>query len=134
MKNFTVYILNVPNRLVNLHLSCKIFYFNFVFRVIEGVYRSINNLLERFHQSYFFYLLADYDRFISIGNQINLFIFVYFVCVLIIFICVIISILLIFNFNCLYKMTRLRTEFYLSYVTIFIELVLPSIGKILLLK
>lgn len=36
-------------------------------RVIEGLFRSINNLLERFHQSYFFYLLADTDKFISIG-------------------------------------------------------------------
>lgn len=36
-------------------------------RVVEGLFRSLNNLLERFHQSYFFYLLPATDRFISIG-------------------------------------------------------------------
>ncbi|XP_024081620.1 glycosylphosphatidylinositol anchor attachment 1 protein isoform X2 [Cimex lectularius] len=39
-------------------------------RVVEGVFRSINNLLERFHQSYFFYILADTDKFISIALYI----------------------------------------------------------------
>lgn len=38
-------------------------------RVLEGILRSLNNLLERFHQSYFFYLLPGNDRFISIGNM-----------------------------------------------------------------
>jgi glycosylphosphatidylinositol transamidase len=27
-------------------------------RIIEGVFRSLNNLLERFHQSFFFYLVT----------------------------------------------------------------------------
>ena len=27
-------------------------------RVIEGTFRSLNNLLERFHQSFFFYLVS----------------------------------------------------------------------------
>lgn len=36
-------------------------------RVLEGLFRSLNNLLERFHQSFFFYLLPDTDRYISIG-------------------------------------------------------------------
>jgi len=36
-------------------------------RVMEGLLRSLNNLLERFHQSFFFYLLPDTDRYISIG-------------------------------------------------------------------
>ncbi|KAL1464520.1 hypothetical protein WDU94_004156 [Cyamophila willieti] len=36
-------------------------------KVIEGVFRSMNNLLERFHQSYFFYLLPSSDRFVSIS-------------------------------------------------------------------
>ncbi|KAL0276932.1 UNVERIFIED_CONTAM: hypothetical protein PYX00_004390 [Menopon gallinae] len=36
-------------------------------RVLEGVLRSLNNLLERFHQSYFFYLLPSNERFVSIG-------------------------------------------------------------------
>ncbi|XP_054287741.1 glycosylphosphatidylinositol anchor attachment 1 protein-like [Macrosteles quadrilineatus] len=36
-------------------------------RVLEGLLRSLNNLLERFHQSFFFYLLPDTDRYVSIG-------------------------------------------------------------------
>ncbi|XP_034236493.1 glycosylphosphatidylinositol anchor attachment 1 protein [Thrips palmi] len=39
-------------------------------RVLEGILRSLNNLLERFHQSYFFYLLSATDRYISIGIYI----------------------------------------------------------------
>lgn len=35
---------------------------------LESIMRSLNNLLERFHQSYFFYLLAATNRFISIGQ------------------------------------------------------------------
>ncbi|KPJ00765.1 Glycosylphosphatidylinositol anchor attachment 1 protein [Papilio xuthus] len=35
---------------------------------LESILRSLNNLLERFHQSYFFYLLASTNRFISIGQ------------------------------------------------------------------
>ncbi|CAH0596861.1 unnamed protein product [Chrysodeixis includens] len=35
---------------------------------LEAILRSLNNLLERFHQSYFFYLLAATNRFISIGQ------------------------------------------------------------------
>lgn len=38
-------------------------------RILEGIFRSLNNLLERFHQSFFFYLLPSSDRYISIGNQ-----------------------------------------------------------------
>lgn len=37
-------------------------------RLIEGIARSVNNLLERFHQSFFFYLLVATDRFVSIGD------------------------------------------------------------------
>jgi glycosylphosphatidylinositol transamidase len=36
-------------------------------RVVEGTLRSINNLLERFHQSFFFYLLPSSNYYISIG-------------------------------------------------------------------
>ncbi|XP_059470243.1 glycosylphosphatidylinositol anchor attachment 1 protein [Neocloeon triangulifer] len=36
-------------------------------RIMEGVFRSLNNLLERFHQSFFFYLLPSNNRYISIG-------------------------------------------------------------------
>lgn len=36
-------------------------------RVIEGIFRSLNNLLEQFHQSFFFYLLPESHRYVSIG-------------------------------------------------------------------
>jgi len=36
-------------------------------KVVEGIFRSLNNLLERFHQSFFFYLLPATDRYVSIG-------------------------------------------------------------------
>ncbi|XP_063777229.1 glycosylphosphatidylinositol anchor attachment 1 protein isoform X2 [Pseudophryne corroboree] len=34
---------------------------------IEGMFRKLNNLSERLHQSYFFYLLPSLARFVSIG-------------------------------------------------------------------
>lgn len=37
-------------------------------KTIEGISRSLNNLLEKFHQSYFFYILIHNDRFVSIGD------------------------------------------------------------------
>ncbi|XP_024973521.1 glycosylphosphatidylinositol anchor attachment 1 protein isoform X2 [Cynara cardunculus var. scolymus] len=36
-------------------------------RLIEGVVRSVNNLLEKFHQSFFLYLLTSSNKFISVG-------------------------------------------------------------------
>ncbi|CAL7943658.1 unnamed protein product [Xylocopa violacea] len=39
--------------------------------VVESIIRSLNNLLERFHQSYFFYLLPSTDTYISIGLYIR---------------------------------------------------------------
>lgn len=41
---------------------------NSILRLIEGISRSVNNLLERFHQSFFFYILVASDRFVSIGD------------------------------------------------------------------
>lgn len=35
--------------------------------VITAAFRSVNNLLEHFHQSFFFYILPTTDRYISIG-------------------------------------------------------------------
>lgn len=35
-------------------------------RLVESTLRSLNNVLERFHQSYFFYLLPHARHFISI--------------------------------------------------------------------
>ncbi|KAK9366811.1 Gaa1-like protein [Lipomyces kononenkoae] len=39
-------------------------------RLIEASMRSINNLLEHFHQSFFFYLLLSPRRFVSIGTYL----------------------------------------------------------------
>ena len=36
-------------------------------RVIESTLRSVNNLLEKFHQSFFFYLLLGAKNFVSVG-------------------------------------------------------------------
>lgn len=45
---------------------------------MEGIFRSLNNLIEKFHQSYFFYLLPSLNRFVSIGNILiyNILIFI----------------------------------------------------------
>ncbi|SLM37145.1 rhomboid protein 2 [Lasallia pustulata] len=39
-------------------------------RCIESTFRSLNNLLEHFHQSFFFYLLMQANRFVSIGTYL----------------------------------------------------------------
>ena len=39
-------------------------------RTLEGVFRSLNNLLEHLHQSFFFYLLMQANRFVSIGTYL----------------------------------------------------------------
>ena len=39
-------------------------------RVTESLIRSINNLLEHLHQSFFFYILLNANRFVSIGNYL----------------------------------------------------------------
>jgi len=36
-------------------------------RLVEGVIRSVNNLLEKFHQSFFLYLLTSANKFVSVG-------------------------------------------------------------------
>ncbi|KAL3526387.1 hypothetical protein ACH5RR_011043 [Cinchona calisaya] len=36
-------------------------------RLVEGIIRSVNNLLEKFHQSFFLYLLTSSNRFVSVG-------------------------------------------------------------------
>ncbi|XP_046851012.1 glycosylphosphatidylinositol anchor attachment 1 protein-like [Xenia sp. Carnegie-2017] len=36
-------------------------------RSVEGMFRSLNSLLEKFHQSFFFYLLSSTSRYVSIG-------------------------------------------------------------------
>lgn len=39
-------------------------------RCVESIFRSLNNLLEHFHQSFFFYLLMQSNRFVSIGTYL----------------------------------------------------------------
>lgn len=39
-------------------------------RTIESICRSLNNLLEHLHQSFFFYLLMQSNRFVSIGTYL----------------------------------------------------------------
>lgn len=39
-------------------------------RAIESLFRSLNNLLEHLHQSFFFYLLLEAKRFVSIGTYL----------------------------------------------------------------
>lgn len=39
-------------------------------RTIESLFRSLNNLLEHLHQSFFFYLLLEAKRFVSIGTYL----------------------------------------------------------------
>ena len=47
--------------------------FHVLGRIIEGTFRSLNNLLERFHQSFFFYLLPSGGRYVSIGLYMPMF-------------------------------------------------------------
>ncbi|KJH51688.1 Gaa1-like, GPI transamidase component [Dictyocaulus viviparus] len=57
-------------------------------RMLEAIARSLNNVLERFHQSYFLYILVSPDHFVSIayfmpilgGVLLPLLIFVCFLC------------------------------------------------------
>lgn len=39
-------------------------------RVVDSTFRSVNNLLEKFHQSFFFYLLLSPYHFVSIGTYL----------------------------------------------------------------
>jgi len=39
-------------------------------RAVESLFRSLNNLLEHLHQSFFFYLLMHANRFVSIGTYL----------------------------------------------------------------
>ncbi|KAJ8272604.1 hypothetical protein GJAV_G00091200 [Gymnothorax javanicus] len=43
-------------------------------KLLEGMFRKLNNLLERLHQSYFFYLLPSLTRFVSIGYYMPAFV------------------------------------------------------------
>ncbi|KAF2641545.1 Glycosylphosphatidylinositol:protein transamidase, GAA1 component [Massarina eburnea CBS 473.64] len=39
-------------------------------RAVESIFRSLNNLLEHLHQSFFFYLLLEAKKFVSIGTYL----------------------------------------------------------------
>ncbi|KAK4046129.1 Glycosyl phosphatidyl inositol protein transamidase complex subunit [Microbotryomycetes sp. JL201] len=39
-------------------------------RAIESMFRSLNNLLERFHQSFFLYIMTSTDTFVTVGNYL----------------------------------------------------------------
>ncbi|KAK2187644.1 hypothetical protein NP493_159g04034 [Ridgeia piscesae] len=52
---------------VRIKNSRRYFSFSQMSSVVEGIFRSLNNLLERFHQSFFFYLLPATNRYVSIG-------------------------------------------------------------------
>ena len=39
-------------------------------RTVESICRSLNNLLEKLHQSFFFYLMVQSNRFVSIGTYL----------------------------------------------------------------
>ena len=39
-------------------------------RAVESLFRSLNNLLERFHQSFFLYLMTSVDSFVAVGNYL----------------------------------------------------------------
>ncbi|PIN10118.1 Glycosylphosphatidylinositol anchor attachment protein GAA1 [Handroanthus impetiginosus] len=47
--------------------SQRVLFLLLVGRLVEGVIRSVNNLLEKFHQSFFLYLLTSSSRFVSVG-------------------------------------------------------------------
>ncbi|KFP06596.1 Glycosylphosphatidylinositol anchor attachment 1 protein, partial [Calypte anna] len=51
-------------------------------KTLEGMFRKLNNLLERLHQSYFFYLLPSLSRFVSIGLYMPAFGFLILVLIL----------------------------------------------------
>ncbi|BGO95445.1 hypothetical protein NBRC10512_001413 [Rhodotorula toruloides] len=39
-------------------------------RATESIFRSLNNLLERFHQSFFLYIMTSIDSFVAVGNYL----------------------------------------------------------------
>ncbi|BGP43392.1 Glycosyl phosphatidyl inositol protein transamidase complex subunit [Rhodotorula kratochvilovae] len=44
--------------------------FHLLGRAVESLFRSLNNLLERFHQSFFLYLMTSVDSFVAVGNYL----------------------------------------------------------------
>ncbi|CAO3701188.1 unnamed protein product [Rhizopus stolonifer] len=46
----------------------NLFGYNRIGRLVESTFRSLNNLLEHFHQSFFFYMLPSPHRYVSISQ------------------------------------------------------------------
>ncbi|GAA5930593.1 GPI-anchor transamidase subunit GAA1 [Sporobolomyces koalae] len=44
--------------------------FHSIGQATESTFRSLNNLLERFHQSFFLYIMTSIDSFIAVGNYL----------------------------------------------------------------
>ncbi|KAF8892461.1 Gaa1-like protein [Infundibulicybe gibba] len=44
--------------------------FHAIGRIIESTLRTMNNLLERLHASFFFYILTDFEQFLKIGSYL----------------------------------------------------------------
>ncbi|GAA6063599.1 hypothetical protein JCM10212_000993 [Sporobolomyces blumeae] len=44
--------------------------FHSIGQAVESTFRSLNNLLERFHQSFFLYIMTSVDSFIAVGNYL----------------------------------------------------------------
>ncbi|KPV71938.1 uncharacterized protein RHOBADRAFT_39997 [Rhodotorula graminis WP1] len=44
--------------------------FHVLGRAVESLFRSLNNLLERFHQSFFLYLMTSVGSFVAVGNYL----------------------------------------------------------------
>ncbi|KAF9013977.1 Gaa1-like protein [Cyathus striatus] len=50
--------------------------FHAIGRIVESTLRTMNNLLERLHASFFFYMLTDHDQFMKIGSYLPSAIFI----------------------------------------------------------
>ncbi|GAA5911383.1 GPI-anchor transamidase subunit GAA1 [Sporobolomyces salmoneus] len=44
--------------------------FHSIGQAVESTFRSLHNLLERFHQSFFLYIMTSIDSFIAVGNYL----------------------------------------------------------------
>ncbi|KAF2316551.1 hypothetical protein GH714_041892 [Hevea brasiliensis] len=60
-------LINIVNYLAVGDLSVAFYDLSWISKLIEGVIRSVNNLLEKFHQSFFLYLLTSPSKFVSVG-------------------------------------------------------------------
>ncbi|CEP13311.1 hypothetical protein [Parasitella parasitica] len=64
---YTIDAVTIHGIVGSQHLG-QLFGFNRIGRLVESTFRSLNNLLEHFHQSFFFYLLPQPSRYVSISQ------------------------------------------------------------------